>query len=48
MVYGENTSEDEVVHKERRTRRPPKKFTPTTKEDDRDITTIDLSTSDSK
>ncbi|XP_029031952.2 kinesin-like protein KIF20B [Osmia bicornis bicornis] len=46
--YCENTSEDEVVHKERRTRRPPKKFTPTSKVDNHDIPTIDLSTSDSK
>ncbi|XP_076394145.1 uncharacterized protein LOC100880447 isoform X1 [Megachile rotundata] len=45
--YCGNTSEDEVVHKERRTRRPPKKYTPTSPKQD-DISMIDLSSSDSK
>ncbi|OAD55432.1 Kinesin-like protein KIF20A [Eufriesea mexicana] len=45
--YCENISEDEVVLKERRVRRPPKKFTPSSPKQD-EISVIDLSSSDSK
>lgn len=45
--YCGNTSEDEVVLKERRMRRPPKKFTPSSPKQD-EISVIDLSGSDSK
>ncbi|XP_012240128.1 kinesin-like protein KIF20A isoform X2 [Bombus impatiens] len=43
----ENTSEDEVILKDRRVRRPPKKFTPSSPKQD-EISVIDLSGSDSK
>ncbi|XP_020723250.2 kinesin-like protein KIF20A [Bombus terrestris] len=43
----ENTSEDEVMLKDRRVRRPPKKFTSSSPKQD-EISVIDLSGSDSK
>ncbi|XP_031832569.1 uncharacterized protein LOC116426957 [Nomia melanderi] len=42
--YSENTSEDEVVLKERRLRRPPKKYSPTSD----DISVIELPNSETK
>ncbi|KOC61306.1 Kinesin-like protein KIF20A [Habropoda laboriosa] len=46
--YCENTSEDEVALKERRTRRAPRKYSPSSSSKQDEISVVELSSSDSK